>query len=163
MTNQTLETVVRTSSTNWQQCGSGSIPHRFGVQQLRCFNSSVRRSHPYMVWAPDYVDEEALARRMAVRPKHFVTANKLIKQGILKLAGGLVTPESQDATPEDRKFVGSVLIYEAESIEAARKLVEQDLYWTENVWDKEKLVILPMIMATTLQDKAGITQKTTED
>jgi hypothetical protein len=101
-----------------------------------------------------------------------------------EVAGGLVTPESQDATAQDRKFVGSVLIYETGSIESARKLVEQDLYWTENVvrlslssasarfgvelnvvfkWDKEKLVILPMIMATTLQDKAGITQPTPED
>ncbi|KAF9244984.1 hypothetical protein BU15DRAFT_41479 [Melanogaster broomeanus] len=142
---------------------SRSILHRCGARQLRCFSSTVRRSHPYVVWAPDYTDEGALARRMAVRPKHFVTANKLIKQGILKVAGGLMTPESQHAAPEDRKLVGSVLIYEAENIEAARKLVEQDLYWTENVWDKEKLVILPMIMATTLQDKAGITQPTPED
>ncbi|KIJ18955.1 hypothetical protein PAXINDRAFT_128187 [Paxillus involutus ATCC 200175] len=142
---------------------SRSITHRFGAQQLQCFSSSVRTSHPYIVWAPDCTDEGALARRLAVRPKHIVTANKLIKQGILKVAGGLVTPESQDATAQDRKFVGSVLIYETGSIESARKLVEQDLYWTENVWDKEKLVILPMIMATTLQDKAGITQPTPED
>ncbi|KIK91153.1 hypothetical protein PAXRUDRAFT_831082 [Paxillus rubicundulus Ve08.2h10] len=142
---------------------SRSIAHRFGVQQLQCFSSSARTSHPYIVWAPDCTDEGALARRLAVRPKHVVTANKLIKQGILKVAGGLLTPESQAATPQDRKFVGSVLIYETENIESARKFVEQDLYWTENVWDKEKLVVLPMIMATTLQEKAGITQPTPED
>ncbi|KIJ67522.1 hypothetical protein HYDPIDRAFT_84559 [Hydnomerulius pinastri MD-312] len=131
--------------------------------QQQCFSLSARQCHPYMVWAPDRTDEGALARRMAVRPKHFVAANKLIKEGILKVAGGLVTPETMDATPEHREFVDSALIYEAESLAAARKLVEQDLYWTENVWDKEKLVILPMIMATTLQEKAGITQPTPED
>jgi len=98
---------------------------------------------------------------MAVRPRHFIIANKYIKQGILKVAGGLITPESLNTA--DKKFVGSVLLYEAESIEDARKLVEQDLYWTENVWDKEKLIILPMVMATTLQDRAGITQPTPED
>ncbi|KAN0090940.1 hypothetical protein V8E55_004506 [Tylopilus felleus] len=143
-----------------------SILHRFGdtpTQQLRRFSASVPRSHTYLVWAPDYADDGALARRMTVRPRHFITANKLIKQGILKVAGGLITPESQDAAPADKKFVGSVLLYEADSIEEVRKLVEQDLYWTENVWHKEKLLILPILMATTLQDKAAITQPTAED
>jgi hypothetical protein len=51
----------------------------------------------------------------------------------LEVAGGLITPESQDAAPADKKFVGSVLLYEADSIEDVRKLVEQDIYWTENV------------------------------
>ncbi|KAG8213748.1 hypothetical protein J3R82DRAFT_10454 [Butyriboletus roseoflavus] len=110
--------------------------YQFGTraQQLRCFCATVpRSSHPYLVWAPDHTDDEALARRMAVRPKHFISANKYIKQGILKVAGGLITPESQDAAPADKKFVGSVLLYEADSIEDVRKLVEQDIYWTENV------------------------------
>lgn len=51
----------------------------------------------------------------------------------IEVAGGLITPESQDAAPADKKFVGSVLLYEADSIEDVRKLVEQDIYWTENV------------------------------
>ena len=134
------------------------ILHRFGStcpQQLRHFSLSVPRSHPYLVWAPDYTDGGTLARRMTVRPKHFITANKQIKQGILselelmlgvrcgapsltllfstEVAGGLITPESQDAAPADKRFVGSVLLYEADSIEEVRKLVEQDIYWTENV------------------------------
>lgn len=115
------------------------------------------------MWAPDNTDEGALARRTAVRQKHFVTANKLIKQGILKVAGGLLTPDTQDAAPGNRRFVGSALLYEAENLDAVRKFVEQDLYWTENVWDKDKIVILPIIMATTLQERAGITQPTPED
>ncbi|KAF8558002.1 hypothetical protein OG21DRAFT_1383352, partial [Imleria badia] len=129
------------------------------------------RSHPYLVWAPDYTDDGALARRMAVRPRHFITANKQIEQGILneplergcvrcaaspltrcltEVAGGLITPESQDAALGNKKFVGSVLLYEADSIEDVRKRVERDLYWTENVRDKEKQLLLPILMATTL-------------
>ena len=42
-------------------------------------------------------------------------------------------PGSEDAEPQDRKFVGSALIYEAESWEEARKLVEADVYWKESV------------------------------
>ncbi|KAG1745494.1 uncharacterized protein EDB91DRAFT_1019107, partial [Suillus paluster] len=89
-----------------------------------------------------------LVRRMTIRPKHMLGANKLISQGIIKVAGGLLTPESQDAEPHNRKFMGSALIYEAESLEDVRRLVEADLYWTEGIWDKEKLDILPMVMAT---------------
>ncbi|KAI6157407.1 hypothetical protein BKA82DRAFT_1000598 [Pisolithus tinctorius] len=123
----------------------------------RHFTASAQRQQTYIVWAPDNTDEGALARRMAVRQKHFVAANKLIKQGILKVAGGLLTPDTQDAAPGNRRFVGSALLYEAENLDAVRKFVEQDLYWTENVWDKDKIVILPIIMATTLQERAGIT------
>lgn len=62
----------------------------------------------------------------------------------IEVAGGLITPESQDAAPADRKFVGSVLLYEADSIEDVRKLVEQDIYWTENVvsWSTVKPIQL---------------------
>ena len=53
------------------------------LRSLRYFSSSVQRHTTFMVWAPDYTDGKALSRRMAVRPKHLVTANKLIEQGIL--------------------------------------------------------------------------------
>ncbi|KAG9316411.1 hypothetical protein JVU11DRAFT_2445 [Chiua virens] len=147
------------------KASASSIVHGFGMgaitQQLRRFSMSAPRSHTYLVWAPDYTDEGALARRMAVRPKHFIRANKQIKQGILKVAGGLITPETQGH--RGQKFVGSVLLYEANSIEDVRSLIKEDIYWTENVWDKEKLMIHPMLMATTLQDQAGITQPSPED
>jgi hypothetical protein len=41
------------------------------------------KMHQYMVWAPDHTDEGALARRLAVRHKHLVGINKIIKQGVL--------------------------------------------------------------------------------
>ena len=62
-----------------------SMPCRFTAytQHVRHFCSTVPRFRPYLVWAPDYTDDEALARRMAIRPKHVVNANRYIKQGIL--------------------------------------------------------------------------------
>ncbi|KAG2118479.1 hypothetical protein DEU56DRAFT_895339, partial [Suillus clintonianus] len=60
-------------------------------------------------------------------------ANELITQGVIKVVGGLLTPESQHAEPQDRKFVGSALIYEAESLKDVRRIVEADLYWKEGV------------------------------
>ncbi|KAJ8596359.1 hypothetical protein M405DRAFT_805492 [Rhizopogon salebrosus TDB-379] len=114
------------------------------------------KMHQYMVWAPDHTDEGALARRLAVRHKHLVGINKIIKQGVLKVAGALLAPGSEDAEPHDLIFFGSALIYEAESLEDARRLAEADVYWKENVWDKEKMVLRPLLIATTLPEKAGI-------
>ncbi|KIM53666.1 hypothetical protein SCLCIDRAFT_1222642 [Scleroderma citrinum Foug A] len=104
----------------------------------------------FVLWAPDYADDGALARRMAVRPVHLENANRLIQQGILRVAGGVMTAESIVAAPSDKKFVGSYMIYEAEDLEAVRKLVENDVYYKTGVWDKEKLTILPVLMATAL-------------
>lgn len=76
-----------------------------------------------------------------------------------------MTSDSANAAPADRKFFGSCLIIEAESLETVRELIESDIYYTTNVvrtlpsdaliyfdswrdkWDKEKLQILPIALA----------------
>jgi len=96
-------------------------------------SSTSVKMHPYMLWVPDHIDEGALARRLAVRQQHIVGVNKTAKQGVLKAAGALLAPGSEGAEPQDRKFAGSMLIYEAESLEDARRLAEADVYWKGNV------------------------------
>ena len=83
------------------------------------------------------------------------------------VGGGVLTSYSADAAPADRKFFGSCIIIEAESLAAARKLIENDIYYTSGVvsvlfcrtrcfdswhdkWDREKLQILPIVMASPL-------------
>lgn len=49
-------------------------------------------------------------------------------------AGGRVlTPGSANAAPADRKTYGSFKIIEAESLEAAQKIIENDSYYTAGV------------------------------
>jgi hypothetical protein len=38
----------------------------------------------FIVWAPDYADEGALQRRLAVRPTHLENIKKLVSQGTLR-------------------------------------------------------------------------------
>ncbi|KAI0079813.1 hypothetical protein K474DRAFT_1591297 [Panus rudis PR-1116 ss-1] len=95
----------------------------------------------FAVWAPDYTDPEALNRRLAVRPQHLEGARALIEKGHIKVGGAMVTPETYQA--EDVKMAGSVMIYSADSIEDVKSLIENDPYWVGNVWDKEKLSIMP--------------------
>ncbi|KAG2125955.1 hypothetical protein DEU56DRAFT_743273 [Suillus clintonianus] len=129
------------------------------LHSLEFISSSSTKMHNYMVRAPDHTNEGTLARRMTVQPKHVLVAITLE----VKVAGGLLKPESQDAEPQDRKFAGSALINEAESSKDVRGIVKADLYWREGVWDKEKLVILPIVMASILQERAGITQPTKDE
>lgn len=49
------------------------------------------------------------------------------------VGGAALTLDSANAAPADRKISGSFMIFEAESLVAARKLVESDIYYTAGV------------------------------
>ncbi|KAJ7319108.1 hypothetical protein DFH08DRAFT_754595 [Mycena albidolilacea] len=102
--------------------------------------------HKFLVYAPDKTDEGAFARRLSVRAKHLENAAKAVSEGLIRVGGGLLTPES--LTGGDKKLIGSAMIYEAESLEAVRSVIEGDIYYTSGVWDPERLVILPFVAAT---------------
>ena len=109
--------------------------------------------HTFLLWAPDYTDADALNRRLAVRPKHFENARPLTKSGVMstyeyhptpsprrmsgsyltttELGGALIDPPTYNTS--ERKMIGSMIIYEAESMEAVRKIVEEDIYYTGGV------------------------------
>ncbi|KAJ7738066.1 hypothetical protein DFH07DRAFT_841369 [Mycena maculata] len=96
----------------------------------------------FFVYAPDKAD----ADRLSVRAKHLEGAAKFVADGTLRFGGVLLTPES--LTGGEKKMVGSVSIYEAESIEAVRKIVKDDIYYATGVWDPERVVILPFVAGT---------------
>ncbi|KAJ7512454.1 hypothetical protein B0H11DRAFT_1698841 [Mycena galericulata] len=100
----------------------------------------------FFVYAPDKTDEGAFERRLSVRAKHLDNAAKGINDGVIRVGGALLTPES--LTGADKKMVGSILILEAENIETVRTMIETDIYYTSGVWDPERLVILPFVAAT---------------
>ncbi|KAJ7098259.1 hypothetical protein C8R44DRAFT_642846 [Mycena epipterygia] len=100
----------------------------------------------FFVHAPDKTDPEAFARRLSVRTKHLEVARKAIDDGSIRIAGALLTPES--LLSENKKMIGSMFIFEAENIEAVKKIIENDIYYTSGVWDPERIVILPFAAAT---------------
>ncbi|EIW53953.1 uncharacterized protein TRAVEDRAFT_39680 [Trametes versicolor FP-101664 SS1] len=106
--------------------------------------------HKFIVYAPDMTDEGALQRRLSVRPAHLQRAKEEIAKGVIKVAGAMLTPASIASPDAEKEMVGSVFICEAESLDAVRELMESDVYHTAGVWDKEKMVILPIALATEL-------------
>ncbi|KZT03967.1 uncharacterized protein LAESUDRAFT_658742 [Laetiporus sulphureus 93-53] len=101
--------------------------------------------YKFVVWAPDMTDPDALQRRLSVRERHLARATDLHNSKQWKVGGALLTPESIASPDAEKKMIGSMIICEAESIEAVRKMIESDIYYTSNVWDKEKLQIFPYL------------------
>ncbi|KAI0740635.1 hypothetical protein C8Q76DRAFT_608567 [Earliella scabrosa] len=106
--------------------------------------------HKFVIYAPDMTDEGAFQRRLSVRPAHLDKAREHISGGTIKVAGAMLTPESIASPTAEKKMIGSVFICEAESLEAVRELVESDVYYTSGVWDKERMIILPLALVTPL-------------
>ena len=85
----------------------------------------------YAVVALDGTDAEAPARRAAVRQKHLEGASALHASGGMFTGGALLGPEGQ--------MVGSLMVVEAESEQAARELIENDIYTREGVWQSYQI------------------------
>jgi len=108
--------------------------------------SSSSTKHLFAVYAPDYTDSGVLERRFSVREKHLKGIEGMIDTGTIKFGGALLAPELTDESGR-KKMTGSLMFYEAESMEEVRKMVESDIYYTSGVWNKEKVIISPFVAA----------------
>jgi len=75
---------------------------------------------------------DALARRRATRERHLERLKALINEGRLIAAGPL--PAIDAADPGPAGFVGSLIVAEFASLEAARAWADQDPYVAERVY-----------------------------
>lgn len=61
---------------------------------------------------------------------------------IIGMGGALVSPDTLES--DQKKLVGSGMMFEAESADALRKILEEDIYWTSNVVSNmPKLITAP--------------------
>ncbi|KAF8972901.1 hypothetical protein BDZ97DRAFT_1648748 [Flammula alnicola] len=109
--------------------------------------ASTPARHRFFVYAPDKTEEGTLARRLSVREQHLVGAKKGHESGIIRIGGMITTPDAITNPDAPKKMVGSTFIFEAESLEQVKNLIESDIYYTSGVWDPEKIVILPFFSA----------------
>ncbi|KAI0314028.1 hypothetical protein OF83DRAFT_1064486 [Amylostereum chailletii] len=95
----------------------------------------------FVAWCPDYTDATAFERRLSLRPKHLEGIRKLIATGAHKYGGVTLDSESTSA-----KMNGSTMVLEADSLKDVQAVIESDPYWEGNVWDKDKVVIRPILL-----------------
>ncbi|KAK1923136.1 hypothetical protein DB88DRAFT_541316 [Papiliotrema laurentii] len=101
----------------------------------------------YLCYCPDYPD--ALERRYAVRPTHLERAKESWDSGF-QVDGSPFLPipgseAAQQSTEDRHAFTGSFMIFVADDIEQVWARIKADVYWENNVWDKEKVAVHPLL------------------
>ncbi|KAJ7512467.1 hypothetical protein B0H11DRAFT_1951346 [Mycena galericulata] len=101
----------------------------------------------FFFYAPRKTDAAAILEQdESIAQRHREGTAKNMKDGVIVVGGPLLSPES--LTGGQETSVGSLAIFVAENIETVRKIVESDPFYTEGVWDAERVVILPFLAVT---------------
>lgn len=82
----------------------------------------------HLVIAHDGRDSEAPERRRRVRERHLEAMRPLIEAGTLQLGGAYLD--------EKGEMRGSVLLLEAEDLDAVQQILDADIYTQEGVWER---------------------------
>lgn len=82
----------------------------------------------YLVLAHDATDPDAPARRASVRQRHLEGIRPLVADGRLQVGGAYLDAEGT--------MRGSMMLIEAEDETALRRLLDDDIYAREGVWER---------------------------
>ncbi len=82
----------------------------------------------FLILAHDAHDEGAPARRAAVRERHLQEVRPLVESGRLQVGGAFLD--------EEGTMRGSMLLLEAEDEAEARRVLQDDVYAREGVWER---------------------------
>ncbi|KAK9765911.1 hypothetical protein K7432_005379 [Basidiobolus ranarum] len=103
--------------------------------------SSLNIAHKqYLVIAKDFIDAEAISRRLATRETHLDRCRDLHKQNKILVVGALRSDDSDYG-----KMLGSCHIYEAKNVEEVKKIISQDPYIDARVWEDVKIIPLKLV------------------
>ncbi|MDZ7896540.1 MAG: YciI family protein [Arcicella sp.] len=82
----------------------------------------------YLITAYDGTDENALERRMNVRPFHLEGAKKLKEDGNFIIGGAMLN--------EEGKMIGSTMILQFENPAELQNWIDSEPYIQQKVWEK---------------------------
>lgn len=82
----------------------------------------------YLILAHDATDDGAPERRARVRERHLEGIRPLVDAGRMPIGGAFLD--------DDGVMRGSMLVLEAEDEAEVRRLLEEDVYVREGVWER---------------------------
>ncbi len=82
----------------------------------------------YVIHAYDYTDDQAMNRRLAVRPNHFDGARQLKADGHFVLGGALLDP--------DGKMIGSMMLLDFDTEDQLNDWLQNEVYISGKVWER---------------------------
>ncbi|EMD39956.1 hypothetical protein CERSUDRAFT_150776 [Gelatoporia subvermispora B] len=107
--------------------------------------------HKFIVYALDRADPDTLYHRESLREAHMQAVGDYIKNGVFKAGGAILSDDSITSPDAERKIIGSLIIIEAESLQAVKDILSKDPYCVSGKWDSEKVAIHPFYCAIGLQ------------
>lgn len=109
---------------------------------IQRFSTTPNMSTSNREWLAIIPDKpNSLQKRLAARPLHLKEVQPRVEVGEVVLGGATLDEQpSVDGTPT---MNGSVIIYKAETEQEVRNLIENDQYTKNDVWDLEKMKIIP--------------------
>ncbi|KAK6518879.1 hypothetical protein TWF281_003570 [Arthrobotrys megalospora] len=105
----------------------------------RTMATSSKSQNEWLVILPDKPD--AVERRLAVRADHLKVANERAAAGIINFGGIMLHEHIKEG--ETPKFKGSIMLFSVETKEEVLEIIKGDKYVENDVWDLEKMEILP--------------------
>ncbi|KAF3073727.1 hypothetical protein CFAM422_004336 [Trichoderma lentiforme] len=107
---------------------------------IRTMASAPPTEYEFVLIIPDKPGPEVRAKRLQVRPQHFSDMTPTLKDGWLKMGGGILNEVPEDDNdPNTFDFAGSIMVLVAKSKEDAINKVKDDIYVRAGVWDLEKV------------------------
>ena len=85
--------------------------------------------------------------RAVVRPRHLERAHQFHRQGVIREGGALLSAAPTTEDP-NAKMLGSTFLLEMPSRQACIEWLRQDPYYTDGVWDPERIEIYPVRLAS---------------
>ncbi|KAL6838025.1 hypothetical protein V8C40DRAFT_231429 [Trichoderma camerunense] len=111
---------------------------------IRTMASAPPTEYEFVLIIPDKPGPEVRAKRLEVRPQHFSDMTPTLKDGWLKMGGGILNEVPEDDNdPNTFDFAGSIMVLVAKSKEDAINKVKDDIYVRAGVWDLEKAQVYP--------------------
>ncbi|PVU92772.1 hypothetical protein BB559_003590 [Furculomyces boomerangus] len=87
----------------------------------------------FIAFIRDYTDSECLSRRMASLKPHLADVKKLMKSKVFHSGSVMLNDEG--------KLCGSIIYLNADSEQEVREIIEKDMFYKNNVWDKDSIII----------------------
>ncbi|KAL1917245.1 uncharacterized protein VTP21DRAFT_4901 [Calcarisporiella thermophila] len=116
-----------------------SLTQRLFPALRKMSTQATQTSKPqFLVFVYDYPNN--FDRRQEVRPRHLERARDYRKDGFLITGGALLD--------EQNRMIGSSLIVASDTQEEAKKVLLQDPYTVDKVWDPETMKIYPFRVAS---------------